>query len=215
MNTDRPEPSPIILAALAATLFLLSASSLWAQGAGSPPPLLTERERTLNAERDMRTRGPDIEPSRRYSRFPVNARALRMATAAEIKKDAERIQFFNAEMMRSVSSSATPDYDGIVKATGKIKKHARRLMSNLRLPWIEQAAKSSKGQEHLNDKELAASLTKLDALVKNFGANPMLVNRNVVDVQQASNAGRDLEDIIVLSDHIRKSAKRLRQSARQ
>lgn len=214
MNPSRSKPTPIIRAAIAAGLFLLLASSVLAQGAGSPPPLLTEREQTLNAERDKRTRGPEIDSSHRYSRFPVRARASRITTAAEIKKDAERIQFFNAELMRSVSTSAPLDYDGIVKATARIKKHARRLMSNLRLPWIKSAARGTKGQDQLNDKELAASLTKLDNLVKNFGANPMLVNPNVVDVGQASNAGRDLEDIIVLSDQIRKSAKRLRQTAR-
>lgn len=216
MNPLYPKPtSTILCAAIAAALFFLSPSSIWAQGGGSPPPLMTERERTLNVERDKRTRGPDIYPKPSYSRWPVNTRSARMAKAVEIKKDAERIQFFNTEMGRSVSIGAPLDYDAIVKATGEIKKHARRLMYNLRLPWIKSAAQSTKGQDNLNAKELAASLSELNDLIKSFGANSLLVNPNVVDVREASNAGRDLEGIIVLSDRIRKSAKRLRHAARQ
>jgi hypothetical protein len=215
MNLHYPKLTQTIFAAIAAALFFLSASSVWAQGAGSPPPLMTERERTLDVERDKRTRGPEITPSPRYSRFPVNTRALRMANANEIKKDAERIQFFNTEMMRAVSVSAPLDYDRIIKTTGEIKKHARRLMSNLKLPWIKKAAVLPKGQDELNDKELVASLTRLNELVKSLSANPLLVNRNVVDVRQSSDAGRDLEGIIVLSEKIRKSAKQLRHAARQ
>lgn len=213
MNTRCPKP--IILAAIAAALFLLSASSTWAQGAGSPPPLMTERDRTLKHEMDMRTRGPDIFQRPQYSRWPVNTRALRMAKAIEIRKDAERMRFFNTEMMRSVSPGATLDYEGISKAAGEIKKRAKRLMLNLGLPRSKEAEKTAKEQDSLDARELPASLMKLDNLVKIISANPLLVNRNVIDAQQASNARQDLETIIALSDQIRKSARRLKEAARQ
>ena len=173
--------------------------------------LETARER-MHREHIRRNNDPLEETTDSFDLYRRRAQEFRLARAAEVKKDQERIQFFNREMMRSVSTSAPLDYDRIVKSTGEIRKRAARLMINLRLPRLEKSEKAQAEGEFADDQSLAVSLKKLDEMVKRFGANPLprLGNVGVLDVKVVTDARRDLAGIIILSDQIRKTAKRLR-----
>jgi hypothetical protein len=203
----------------AVSLLFISALSAQAQ---PPGRVLQPRVETLETVRDRMHR----DHNRIYDEPGVNdnvfdsyrrrALAFRRARAAQVRQDTERIQFFNTEMMRSVSMSAPPDYDRIIKSTGEIKKRAERLRVNLRLPKLEKSEQPPAESEISDNQALAASLKRLDELVRHFGANPLpgLGSVAVLDVTAVADARKDLGGIIALSDHIRKSAKRLRQQTR-
>lgn len=203
----------------AVSLLFISAVSAQAQ---PPGRVLEPRRETLETARDRMHRDHNRiatdEPGVNDNPFESSRRRalmFRLARAAELRQDTERIQFFNTEMMRSVSVSATPDYDRIIKSTGEIKKRAERLRLNLRLPKLEKSEQPQAESEIADNQSLTASLKRLDELVRHFGTNPLprLGNAGVLDVTAVADARRDLGGIIALSDHIRKSAKRLRQQA--
>ncbi|HVG34625.1 MAG TPA: hypothetical protein VM911_16270 [Pyrinomonadaceae bacterium] len=208
-----------LLVFFAAAVSLLFISALSAQ-AQPPGRVLEPRVETLETSRDRMHRdhnriGTDDQRvnDNPFDTYDRRALAFRRARAAQVRQDTERIQFFNTEMMRSVSVSTAPDYDRIIKSTGEIKKRAERLRLNLRLPKLEKSEQPQPEAEILDNQSLTASLKRLDEMVRHFGANPLpgLGNVAVLDVAAVADARRDLGGIISLSDHIRKSAKRLRQ----
>jgi hypothetical protein len=209
------KPAAGMVATALITLFFMLPGTIRAQR--NIPPLLNERER-MQRENDQRLGPPTTDHQSWFSDWPSRQRAWQRLTAAQIKRDAERIQFFNRQMMGSVAPGMALDYKTIVKATGEIKKRANRLRINLRLPRDRDVSKSKAENEELrDDRELAASLSRLDDLVRRLGASPLLVpaNKHVLDVKQATAAVSDLENIIVLSERIRKSAKSLNEARRR
>jgi hypothetical protein len=212
MNEPYTKTASNIHLALAFVIVLLSAGSVLAQR--NPPPLMTERER-MQRENDQRMLGPAMIDLRTWSDAArARRREARLEVSAEIRKDSERLRFFNNEMMRSASAGVAFDPERILKAAGEIKKRAARLRLNLGLPQIEKEERLPEAEKLLDERELGASLLKLDGLIKSLTANPLLNNRHVIDAAQAESAGRDLHEIIFLSDQIRKSVKRLRQAKR-
>ena len=217
----------LILVAAISLLFIVAVSASAQQ---QPPPphvppgrVLEPRPITLESlrwENERRMRNANEHNNTNIIGFddPIARRqAARMMTVAQVKKDTERIQFFNTEMMRSVSSSAPLDYEGIIKATGEIKERAARLMLNLNLPKLEKSEMPQAAPQLFDRPALVASLKKLDELVKYFGANPLPLpgKVGVLDVKAVTDARRNLADIIVLSDTIRKSAKQLAKADRK
>lgn len=214
---------PKLSVSFAAAVSLLFISALSAQ-AQPPGRVLQPRVETLETARDRMHRdhnriytgepGVNDNPFDSYRR---RAEAFRRARAAQVRQDTERIQFFNSEMMRSVSVSAPLDYDQIIKSTGEIKKRAARLMVNLKLPKLEKSEKLQAEAQVVGPQSLPASLKRLDELVRQFGANPLpkMGNLAVLDVKVVADARRDLAGIIALSDKIRESARQLSKAARQ
>lgn len=201
--------SSTVSATFAVALLLFSTDFASAQF--RPPLTQMERER-LRQQRSIRS-----QRGMANSTPLLTEQQMRMAQAAQARKDSERIQFFNAEIMRSVSpAAAPPDYNGIAKAAGEIKTRAARLMQYLNLPKMDKSEMPQTGPEYLDTQQLAASLKRLDGLVRRFGANPLSQPQNKVllDAKAAIDARQDLGEIIALSDKIKKSAKRLRQAAR-
>lgn len=209
---------PKLSVSFVAAVLLLFLSALSAQ-AQPPGRTLEPRIETRETARDRMHRDHnriyDDPGDRNFDAYRRRAEAFRRARAAQVRQDTERIQFFNTEMMRSVSINAPADYDRIIKSTGEIKKRAERLRHNLRLEKLEKSEQPQAESEIPDDRSLAASLKRLDELVKHFGTNPLprLGNVAVLDVTAVADARRDLGGIIALSDHIRKSAKRLKQQA--
>ena len=214
--------SSILVASI--SLLFISAVSICAQQQ-PPPPRLPRQERvleprpvTLESLRWENERRMRNEPERNVIGFEdprARQQAAQRMTVAQVKKDTERIQFFNAEIMRSVSTSAPLDYAQVVKATDEIKTRAARLMINLNLPKLEKSEMPQAAPGLLDKPALVASLKKLDELVNNFSANPLPLPGRVavLDVKAVTDARQTLADIIVLSDHIRKSAKQLAKAS--
>jgi hypothetical protein len=217
-------PRPTFAAYFVAAVSLLFISAVYARAQqpdrGRQPRVLAPRLETMETmqermrrENSPRFNDPSGGPANPFEAYRRRALESRLARAAQVRKDRERIQFFNGEMMRAASPGAVPDYDRIIKATGEIKKRAARLMLNLNLPKLDKSEKPQAAEELLDNRSLALSLKKLDEMVQQFGADPLpgLGRVAVLDVKAVTNARLNLAGIVVLSDQIRKSAKRLRQ----
>ena len=124
---------------------------------------------------------------------------------AQIREDFTRLQVINNEMMRTVFEKGNVDRKLIVATTADINKRAVRLSSNLALPEIDDNARKQKPDELPNDSSLTAALLALDRSIMSFIANPLFSQPKVVDSQNALKARSDLNLIIRLSEHLKKS----------
>jgi hypothetical protein len=129
----------------------------------------------------------------------------------QIKEDFEQIQQINNETMRTVSNSSTLDYKLISNTLAEINKRARRLKTNLAMPDVE--SKTEQKADASNGEQLKQSLFQLDDLIMNFVTNPLFQNPTVINVELSTRAGRDLEEIIHMSQNVKKCAERLNKSS--
>lgn len=149
----------------------------------------------------------------------------RRLAMSQIAEDFKRIQIINNDMMLAVTSNTTIDYKRISDVTGEIRKRAMRLKENLLLPQPEASAQQNLKHVPLRNSlsmldelmsgapdngQMKTSLNTLDNLIMGFVNNPVFKNSGtVVDARMSAKANRDLENIIELSNVIRKSAERV------
>jgi hypothetical protein len=126
----------------------------------------------------------------------------------QIKKDFLRIQVIKNEMMHAISINKAFDYKRISDTTAEIKKLANRLKVNLALSKAEDSEKSRSSQNAPDRTQLKASLLRLDNSIQSFVTNP-LFQKPIIDIELATKASRDLEDVIEISGSIKKCAERL------
>ncbi len=130
---------------------------------------------------------------------------------AEIKEDFWQLQVVNKEMARAVSREGALDLSFIAKSAREIKVRSGRLKENLPLPK-SKTPRSNYSQADGNTEQLRSSLTELCNLIVEFVNNPMHREARVVDANLSVKASEDLEKIVRLSDHVRKSAGLLRRA---
>lgn len=65
----------------------------------------------------------------------------------------------------------------------------------------------------MNSATLQPSLSVLNGLLDSFLHNPVFTDTGAVDLQLAAKARQDLEDIIVVSEKVRKTAEKLNKSS--
>jgi hypothetical protein len=203
---------------LSAFLFLFT-PTLWAQQTRSPAEAAMERQRQRQIRQNERIESNlMISTLEKEAKRPVEEKHSNLAYM-QIKEDFERIQTIHNKMMEMTFSNNVLDYKRISETSTEIQKRASRLMSNLPLPDAEVSEQDKQAQKSLTETELGQvkpALLALDSLMMSFVSNPIFQSAQVVDVQQASKAKRDLEAIIKLSGKIKKSAARLNKTtARQ
>ena len=130
---------------------------------------------------------------------------------AEIKEDFWRVQVVNVEIVRALLREGSLDLRFVAKSAGEIKVRSGRLRENLPLPKSTMP-RPKYSQADANTEQLRSSLTELCNLIVEFVNNPMHKEVRVVDANLSIKASADLEKIVRLSDHIRKSADRLRRA---
>ena len=101
------------------------------------------------------------------------------------------------------------DYLHVKDATVEINKCAQRLKSDLVFP--ETKGKKNK-RDGSDDTDVKTSLIQLDVLVKGFVTNPFLT-KGLQDEELGSRASRDLDQIIELSNSIRKHSEKLSKTS--
>ena len=182
-----------------------------AQGRNERPltPMERVRERQLRREAQMET-SLMIEALRSESRkHPSEKREV--PVSVQLKHDFENLQTVHNQMMEMTFSNNVLDYKLISEASAEIRKRAARLKSNLPLPEAEKdvVGQPLKGWDEINRGQMKPALLVLDDLVMRFVMNPIFQQPEVLDLQQSSQAKRDLEDIIKLSGKIKKGAEKL------
>ncbi|HEX8175780.1 MAG TPA: hypothetical protein VF543_11735 [Pyrinomonadaceae bacterium] len=149
-------------------------------------------------------------------RRPPTQRRDATLAYTQIREDYKQIQIVNNELARAVESSPTLDLKNIEKSVSEIKKRALRLKENLMLP------EAGKPQEQRQRPEIAATakqmksaLVVLDNLIMEFVNNSIFNQSKTVDLQQATKARLALDEIIELSEQIKKCGEKLKSLAQK
>lgn len=142
-------------------------------------------------------------------RLPTPRRQRRPSLAL-LREDYVRLQVINNDLAQAISTSETFDLKFVCNAANEIRKRASRLKTTLALPEPENAEPLEVTVE-ADQHRLA--LERLDRLVLKFVRNPIFRTPRLIDVEESSTAQRELEEIIELSDQIKKTSDRLNKSA--
>ncbi len=131
----------------------------------------------------------------------------------EVNEDLVRLNALNEGISTNVAANNhSLNYKEIVDSAFEIKKRATRLKSSLALPPEENEEKSA-GFKDAEKVELQLGLTTLNKLMTSFLHNPIFSDSGPLDMRLAAKARRDLEDIIVLSEKLRKNAEKRAKSS--
>jgi len=138
----------------------------------------------------------------------------RRAVLKQISEDFREMQSLNNKMMAEAWAREELDYRYISDMVSQIRGRATRLKSNLYLPEPEGGETKQINTEISSTKEFRAGLLHLDRLILNFATNPLFQKSNVVEVDSANRASRDLLAVIEESGRLKKIAGRLSKSPR-
>lgn len=219
----RPAIKFMLRAAAAFALATTVAPLVSGQRSGSAAEARTRvlreaRERELR-DNEMRERAFDLrmveEEARRHPAAPRREPRLDIA---QIREDFVRIQVVNYDLSDAVSRSGSGgalDLKLIAKSVADIRKRARRLKDNMALPETENVFERPQMEVGPEVGQLKSSLSVLKKLIIGFVNNPIFREANVVDIQLSAKAKHDLEDIIELSEQIKKSSEKLNKLTAQ
>ena len=198
---------------ITAIVFLASAlapSALGQQGNANPRPPSGGGDRStqgaLRRESEMRSREFDLRILEKQAR-KTDERLEPQLAYAQIREDYARLQVVYNGLAHAVSQGGALDPKFVAKSASEIKECAGRLKQNLALPEPEKRSKRPKSEA--GAEQLKPSLSALGGLIAGFVNNPMFKEVKVVDAQWSAKARRDLEEIIELSDGIKRSSRKL------
>ena len=191
--------------------------------ASSPTLAQDARQREIERARRMEMEQRARDDARRMASMelrlleprknPQRKQELNLAYA-QIREDYRQLQIVNNDLARSLSSGSL-DFKDAAKSASEIRKRAERLKENLALPGPEKPSVRSRSEEREGAEQVKSWLVALDRLVLEFVNNPVFAQPRSVDVRMSAKAGADLEQIIEVSDRIKKSSERLKKAARE
>jgi hypothetical protein len=154
---------------------------------------LDEYDRTLNLIKN----DAKAASERRRSLFP------------QINEDFQRIQVIHNEIVRMLQPDKGLNYDRLADLTGDMKKRSARLRENLALPQPEKTDTPATHSETIDEAHIKKTIADLHDVIVSFIANPLFKNLGVVDAKVVDAAGENLDNIIDLSEEIKREAKLL------
>jgi hypothetical protein len=127
---------------------------------------------------------------------------------AEVNEDMGRLKLLNGEISSQAAMTEQQlNYKAIVGNLVEINKRATRLGTDLALPPAEKEEKRTVGKD-IGKVELQSSLLELNKLLDGFLNNPIFTDTGTVDLHLAAKAKGDLDDVIMISDKLRKNAEK-------
>ena len=210
MGTRRGPSLNIAVGLMAAVcLFTLAMNSAQAQQTGPPPvgnrdPFAEVRERQ---QREAQLRSAEILGGPKK----LDKRSAE-AAAEQMREDFKIIQIRRNNLVRHLLSEKPFDYKLIAGETEEINKRASRLKAHLLREVPEGEKKEEKKEVEIADAQMKDALLTMVKRIDSFTENPVFKVPDVVDVEQAAKANRDLRHIILLSEGIRKTAERLNKT---
>lgn len=191
---------PAVFTALVAGFVSLAGTSIQAQQQPQSGIPLHERnllERELNITLLEKGAQPTVE------REPA-------LLLKQINEDFGRLQLVNNQLKLRISANSPFDFKYISDAATEIKNRSKRLRTNLVFPESGKHESRASIQDQ-PEADLKASLVKLDRLIRSFVTNRVFKDADVIDAALAAKARGDLDEIIVLSDKIKKRAEKLKK----
>jgi hypothetical protein len=186
------------LSSFAKALFLFAITAAFVCAGGSSHRIfgtqgekrdLTVRERQLGQLEREKTRKRDPQE-----------------VMAEVNEDLTHLKALSGGISTHAAATDQPlNYHSIVENVTEIKKRSTRLRTDLALPQAEKDEKHDSFKD-AEKGELQPALAALNKLLDSFLHNPIFSDAGAIDMQLAAKAGRDLDDIIVLSEKLRKNS---------
>lgn len=176
------------------------------RGPGSPSQTIRERNRAMD------------EYDRTLNRMKNDAKAVaarRRNLFPQINEDFQRIQVIHNEIVRMLQPDKNLDYDRLAELTDDMKKRSSRLRENLALPEPDKAEAKPVHSEEIDETHMKKNIVTLHDLVVGFVSNPIFKNLGVVDAKMVGDATEDLNNLIGISDEIKREAKILGKSAKK
>jgi hypothetical protein len=205
----------------AACVLLVSALALTAHGQQSGA---VERERQRQAREALEREQLDqeremlmlmTEKLRASAPTPQQERREPRLAFAQIREDYVRLQVINNELAQAVAAGGTLDMKLVSHSTAEIKKRADRLMLNLALPDSDEDNARRKAAVGAEPAQLKSALGSLDEMILRLVRNPLFRNPKLVDARQSPLVRRDLEEIIELSNQLKKRSEQLSKIAQK
>lgn len=184
--------------------FVVAAS---AQRGSTSRPNPEGTRRTINDETYRELMNKERE-NKHFGR--VDSEATRVLLLKQNGEDFKSLQNINNKMMAEVYAKDVIDYDRTSAAIAQINTKAVRLKNNLSLPDARKV--KSKDLAVSGAKEFKSALLLMDRSIMSFVTNPIFKERNVVEVESATQASQDLADIIRFSATLKKVADNLKSS---
>jgi hypothetical protein len=134
------------------------------------------------------------------------------AAAEQMREDFRGIQLLRNRIVRHLLAEQPLDYKFIAGGAEEINERAGRLKSQL----LRETPAGEKGEAEKragpgDEAQVKEALVRMCRRIDSFTENPVFKFPDVVDVEQTARAGRDLDEVIRLSDAVRKAAERLRK----
>ncbi len=129
---------------------------------------------------------------------------------AEVNEDMARLKALSENLATQAAATEQQlNYQAVSEGVVEIKKRSTRLRTDLAvLPPLAKEEKRA-DLKAVESGALQPALATLNKLIEGFLHNPIFSDAGAVDQQLAAKARRDLEDIITLSDKLRKNADKL------
>lgn len=127
---------------------------------------------------------------------------------AKVKEDYVGIQEANNDLLTMLAGGKGLDYKLIADSSGEIRKRAGHLKSYIVvLQLAAQDKKRAKNLDEIPPEEMKASLLSLDAKIVHVISSPIFKNfGSVVDKESSAKALNELDNIIELSERIKRTA---------
>ena len=205
---------------------LLRAAAAVCFAAALAPPAQAQRDPGRDRERDLRERELQEQELREANARELRRRAIEeelgkparrelRKPSVQVADDFLRLQVVNDDLAQAVSRGGAPDFRFVAKSASEIRKLGGRLKLGLMLPEPKGGSRYSLVGVVEDVGQLKALLAALDKLIVGFARNPYFKEMKVFNVELSSQAGRDLEEIIALSERIKKSSEKLNKAAQK
>jgi len=168
------------------------------RGPASPSQGIRERNRAMD------------EYDRTLNRMKNDAKAVnerRRNLFPQINEDFQRIQVIHNEIVRMLQPDKSLNYDRLAELTDDMKKRSARLRENLSLPEPQKTEAKPAHAEEIDESHMKKNIVALHDLVVDFVANPIFKNLGVVDAKTIDDATQNLNNIIAISDEIKRETK--------
>lgn len=131
---------------------------------------------------------------------------------AEVNEDLNRLLTLHRFIATALKSDNQElDHKAFVDNAAEIKMRGTRLRMDLALPLDEKAPKRDVLKD-VDNRTLQPMLGTLSKLLDSFLHNPVFTDTGAPDMELAAKARLDLEDIILVSEKVRKTAEKLSKS---
>lgn len=194
-------------------LALSAGAAVAQQGTAPGPPPPGNRDPFAEA-RERQQREAQLRSAEMVGTVKLTDRRSVEVAVGQMRDDFRRIQVLRNGMVRHLQSGQPPDYKFIAHEAEEINKRAGRLKTHLLREVPEGEKKGPEEQPDLEGARLTEALVRMCHRIDSFTENPLFKIPEVIDVKDAEKAGRDLRDILQLSETVGKAAERLKKTGR-